>query len=196
MVVLSRGALDERLAPDGALAAESAVWRWYAVPRDWPAGESELELDPSGLAEPGPLVVARDRSGLRLWEESQGVRIWESERAAPFARLERVAAGHGDGLPGRLTILDLEPQRIAVRSTGASPARLIVLVKYRPGLWHALVDGVPARLSQADGMWSGVVLPAGAHDVVLSARLPAGVWAVWAAGLVALVGLALLGRQP
>jgi hypothetical protein len=96
---------------------------------------------------------------------------------APAGRA-RVTADHGEQL------------EVAVEA--ARPALLVVTDAWHPG-WSATVDGRPAEIRQADGVFRGVAVPAGSHRVVMRFRPPgmgsalplAGAGAAGLAGLVA-----------
>ncbi|MCB9010003.1 MAG: YfhO family protein, partial [Ardenticatenaceae bacterium] len=93
------------------------------------------------------------------------------------------------------TIARYEPEQVVVQTSSSQPQALLLSDASYPG-WQVLVDGKPAELLQADGLFRGVLLPAGEHEVVFqfapqSFRLGLMITAV-GLGLLALLGFALL----
>jgi hypothetical protein len=215
---LERPGLRSELDPDGALAAESDAWRWFAVPPSWPPGLATLAL-PATRRDGAAQVVAWDASGLRIVREEAGVRVWEWELARPLAFLVTGLQAQGGGTPVQPTVVTVPPERVRalqplvadptgrVEVLGSAPARLelsvnsphaallAVQIKYRPVLWRATVNGKRVVTERVDYVWTGVPLPAGASRVVLRARLPLAVWFPACAGLLALAALAWPGRD-
>jgi hypothetical protein len=217
-VWIERAGSRAKLEPDPALAAESAAWSWFALPTDWPAGLETIVVRSSRLA-PRRTMITWDTSGLLLRGEEGGVRLWEREHAAPFAflatSLEAEGAPPGDDgractVPpdrlaplravvatpdtGKVVIDSLSPTTARLAVTAAKPGLLVVEIKHRPRLWRAEVNHIAARCERANGVWTGIVVPAGGSQVVLRARIPAGLWVVSAGALVALAALALWRR--
>jgi hypothetical protein len=62
-------------------------------------------------------------------------------------------------------ITNYEPSLYRIRYTAASPSVLRISVPYFPG-WQASVDGESAAVFPVDVALSGVVVPAGSHDLV------------------------------
>ena len=209
---------QSQLAPDGALAAESDAWRWFAVPPGWPPGPATLAMSPRP-SEGGAQIAAWDASGLRLAREERGVRVWEWDLARPLAFVATgVEPENGDapaqgtavvvpnerlgalrhlvsGSGGRVEVLASDPARVEVEVEPAQAALLVIQVKHRPALWRAVVNGKRAATERVDYVWTGVPVPAGASRVILRARLPLGVWLPACAGLVALIALARPRRE-
>ncbi len=75
----------------------------------------------------------------------------------------------GDGAQGTATIVEYAAESVLV-STQSDRAGLLVLADaYYPG-WEATVDGAPAAIEQVNGMFRGVFLPAGEHEVAFGYR--------------------------
>ncbi len=208
------------LAADPTLSFESALWRWYAVPADWPAGECMLQLALAGSRLPAALPVAWDRSGLRLAREKEGARVWEWDQARPFAFLAHGVAADGGPAPDDPATVTVAASRVAalrpapgatgddaVSVEARAPGRLVVScravarsllvaqIKFRPRLWRASLDGVPVSTERADRVWTAVPLPPGVHRVAFEARLPLGVRLAAVAGVACTLALAVAGRR-
>ncbi len=87
------------------------------------------------------------------------------------------------------------PERVEVLVTAAAPGVFVLRDSAYPG-WRALLDGEPAPLLRADGIFRAVAVPAGMHSVVFefrprSLRLGA---VVSLAALAVVGGVILLGR--
>jgi len=206
------------LPPDTALTQESAAWQWFAVPEGWPVGATTLALH-GNTTFPGRLPIAWDDSGLRLRREDRGVRLWEWEAAPTLAFLasdvradggatkddphactvppDRVPALRGatvEPAAGTLTLDHLTPTVVQVQVTVAGPALLVIQVKYRPGLWCAEVNHKPVTSERVNGVWTGVVVPAGRSQVTLKARVPLPIWLLSGAATIAVAALAAVRR--
>lgn len=209
-----------QLEPDGALAAESDAWRWFAVPPEWPAGPGTLALPERQGADGPRLAAAWDASGLRVAREEHGARVWQWDLARPLAFLATGVRPEGTGIPSEPTVVTVAPGSVQalqglvgdaadghVELTSSTPsgldlhveasrpALLVVQVKFRPALWHVTVNGRPAAGQRADGVWTGVAVPAGRSQVAMRARLPLAVWLTAGGALLALGVLALPGRK-
>lgn len=80
-------------------------------------------------------------------------------------------AGAPPGSGGDVTAARFSPSSVDVRVRARRPAVLVVSQADFPG-WSARVDGHSARLMRADGVLTGVALPAGAHHVEMTYRAP------------------------
>jgi len=127
-----------QLEPDGALAAESDAWRWFAVPPGWPPGPATLAMPP-GPSEGSAQIVAWDVSGLRLAREERGVRVWEWDLARPLAFVATAVQAENGDTPAQGTAVIVPTERLrALRPlVGASGSRVQV------------VTSAPARLTCA-----------------------------------------------
>lgn len=87
---------------------------------------------------------------------------------------------------GRATIVDYTPESIRLRAAVEQDALLVLADAFYPG-WQATVDGQAVEVAMVDGMFRGVFLPAGEHEVAFHYRPSS-----FRAGTVAsLVGVAL-----
>lgn len=84
-----------------------------------------------------------------------------------------VLLGSGSNHTGRpdslatATLSEYQPERVAVQTNSAQAQLLLLSDAYYPG-WQVAVDGNPAELLQADGMFRGVLLPAGEHEIIFA----------------------------
>jgi hypothetical protein len=210
--------LRSQLDPDPALVPESDAWRWFAVPAGWPPGAATLAVSGTISAE-AARSLAWDTSGLRLVSEEGGTRVWEWDRARPLAFFAAGVVDEGRGIPGEDASVTVPVERLAalaplaagpggrVRVDGLSPsvvdlavetpapALVVVQTKCRPALWRATVNGRKAATERVDGVWTGIVVPAGSSRVELHARLPLACWLAAGLGAGALGALAFPWRK-
>ncbi len=84
-----------------------------------------------------------------------------------------VLLGSGEGHSGEpdpeafAVITQYEPEQVIVQTSSDQPSLLLLTDAYYPG-WQVAVDGRPAELIQADGLFRGVLLPSGEHEVTFS----------------------------
>jgi len=178
---------EVRLVEDGSLAGETTAWRWWSLPRA-AADRLVLACELAGGAAPPGIEVALDRSGLAVAGESLGARIWRRDDARDLATV--APAGGAEA-----SLLEVSVRRVAVQVEAVTDVTLTILVKHRPGLWRATIDGAQAATTAADGVWTTVAVPRGTHRVVLEASLPTPSWVVSAAALVVLGAAGLAGRR-
>lgn len=209
------------LAPDPALATESAAWQWFAIPAGWPPGEATLTVQSAEVVAAVKLPVAWDTSGLRLSSEHLGIRVWEWSSAPPMVSLAYGVRPESAGAPpdrwtvavpdGRLAAmqplaegsrsasvrtLSVAPSRIEARVEARKPALLVVQVKYRPALWRATVNGASAAVERCNQVWTGFRVPAGGSRVVVEARVSPWAWSVAGLALAAIALVAVPRRRP
>jgi hypothetical protein len=84
----------------------------------------------------------------------------------------RLASGEMAGQPvdqADVSFLDYEPERVSlvVSNPGPDDRLLLLTDTHYPG-WKSAIDGQPATIYQADGLFRGVVVPAGEHQVTFS----------------------------
>jgi hypothetical protein len=96
-------------------------------------------------------------------------RSFDPERSV-IAASRPVAAASTDALVQAFTsdveTIEHDVNAVAYRTQTSQPAVLVVSQSYYPG-WYATVDGKPAAVFAADIALTGVVVPAGTHDVRL-----------------------------
>jgi hypothetical protein len=183
-----------QLTANTALADESAAWTWVAMPHDWPAGLSRLRVAGPDPPTAHSITVAWDTSGLLLDHEAMGVRVWRRRQVWPPLFLADPGmvglALRPSPARGGAKITRLTNHRIEANVDAAQSSVLVALVKFRPMLWHATVDGVEVPVERIAEVWSAVPLASGRHRVILSADLPAAVWAASLGGLAFMLILA------
>jgi len=89
-----------------------------------------------------------------------------------------------------------EPERVVVRTQGASDAVLVLTDAFYPG-WKATLDGTPVAVLRANTAMRAVVVPAGDHRVEMRYR-PRSLWigtVLACAGAAALSGAIAVGRR-
>jgi hypothetical protein len=130
----------------------------------------------NALASPRALVATRVRVAANEDEEIAAVMApgFDPRRDA-IVRREEV----GDGAfsapagrpPGTVRVVDEANARVTLQAR--LPRRGVVVLDdaWAPG-WSVTVDGAPARELQANVVMRGVVVPAGAHEIVWSYRVP------------------------
>jgi hypothetical protein len=114
---------------------------------------------------------------------------------AAEAVIEGVAARpHDPAFRGTARVLARRADALSLLVEASAPAQLVVLDGYAAG-WHAAVDGRPAIVRRANGLFRAVEVPAGRHAVELWYRPAAAMAgaALSGLGLLALGAVALLG---
>lgn len=89
--------------------------------------------------------------------------------------------------PGQMQIVEDTRHRLRFRVSHKEPATLIVRDAWSPA-WRASVDGRPVSLDRVEGAFRGVIVPAGAREVVMEANQ----WRFWRWSLSSLVALVIL----
>jgi hypothetical protein len=107
---------------------------------------------------------------------------WQPDQTAVLQAMQQpefvvgqtaVLLGSGEDHTGELdpgtsaTITRYEPEQVIVQTRSSQHQLLLLSDAYYPG-WQVTVDGSPAELLQADGLFRGVLLPAGEHEVLFS----------------------------
>jgi hypothetical protein len=85
-----------------------------------------------------------------------------------------------------VSILVDEPERVVIGADMAAAGLLVLTDAYYPG-WQAAVDGSPAPILRANGMFRGIVLAGGKHRVELSYRPRSLFWG----GMISLAAVAI-----
>ncbi len=117
---------------------------------------------------------------------------WDPTKTAAVVGLDRLVAGAGGTAASRPAPADREVWDVDAPAGGF----VRVGARWDPG-WSATVDGERTRVLRVDGVFRGVVVPAGRHEVRFSYRNPDEMHgrSIAFAGLVALVGLVVPGRK-
>jgi hypothetical protein len=103
---------------------------------------------------------------------AESVAMMESDEFDP----RRVAVLVGDGpFPatgegtGKVEVVSYEPESVVLRAESDVPGLLILTDSFYPG-WEATIDGEPATIYAADGLFRGLFIPAGMHEVIFAYR--------------------------
>jgi hypothetical protein len=108
-----------------------------------------------------------------LWtpDTAAAIEVMRSDEFDP--RRTAVVGGEGDAPPfsGRSTveIVSYEPERVVLRASGDAAALLVLTDAYYPG-WEVAIDGTAGEIQQVNGLFRGVFLPAGEHEIVFEFR--------------------------
>ncbi len=116
--------------------------------------------------------------------------LWPSGAPAASSTPLAAAAAAEDAV----TIQKYEAGRIRVHASLRSDGYLLLADSYYPG-WHASVDGKPAQIERANGLFRAVALSAGVHLVEMEYRAVAGEVGTVIA-LTSLLGLLVLLLLP
>ncbi len=109
--------------------------------------------------------------------------VWQADEAGVLATLEAdsfdarttaVLLGDGTGFApptpggvGEVVVVEYGPERVVLRVSSESPGLLVMTDALYPG-WQATVSGEPSALIPANGLFRGVFVPAGTHDLVMT----------------------------
>jgi hypothetical protein len=161
---------------------------------------------PPGVASPiGPEVEERDAAPFH----PKGA-IARTPREVAAAALPRVYAGDDltiferpAALPrfrldgeGSVRILELEPERFAIETDAAEPARLSTSQKAFAPYWELFLDGNDVTLEASRGLFFELAVPAGRHRVEGRFRLPRAEAAASLFGLGALAAIMIAAPFP
>jgi hypothetical protein len=110
---------------------------------------------------------------------------WQPDEAAALAALaapgfdpsrsavltgagERPSASEaGDAGAGAVVVTEYAPEHIALRVSAVAPGVVVLADTFYPG-WTATLNGQPAPLVPANGLFRGVLVPGGQHDLQLT----------------------------
>ena len=140
------------------------------------------------------------------WRAVEDVSAAVSVMEGPEFDPQQVGVVIGDEVPeppssgrGSASILTYQPESVSLHVTTDAAGLLVLTDAFYPG-WEATVDGDPAPLRQVDGLFRGVFVPAGEHEVVFSFRPDSFRWGAWLSwlGIGIIIGIAVwsLGKPP
>jgi hypothetical protein len=122
------------------------------------------------------LAVAPTRPGdVALSLADPGYDPWREVLLEGAPAGSRAAEGGGGGdrrageAEGQVAIVEDEPEEVRLRASAPRAGYLVLADAHAPG-WTATVDGAPAPVLRADGLFRAVYLEAGEHEVVMSYR--------------------------
>jgi hypothetical protein len=176
------------MAPSGWRVREALS---YDLPYLWPA-EYEAAVERFERASPDERDAFLRRAGVRWcvlpaavskpWRPIAEVGDWNMRVFECHPRASRLAlvsdvgdlesmfdpAPDGES-PGETRFLEDSGTRVAIEATVTRPAFLVLRDSFDPS-WRADVDGRPAPVLRADGLYRAVALPAGRHVIRFSYR--------------------------
>ncbi|MFO7633693.1 MAG: hypothetical protein R6W76_14210 [Caldilinea sp.] len=89
-------------------------------------------------------------------------------------------------------IVEYSAEQVRIRTQSAAPVLLVLSDSFYPG-WSATVDGRPAAIKAVNGLFRGVVTPAGEHEVILGFEPTDWARSLWLAAIGGLLLLAAVG---
>ena len=139
-----------------------------------------------------------------IWQPDETAVLQAMQQPEFSVRETAVLLGNGENQAGATDpsasaeIMRYAPEQVVVNTSSSQPQLLLLTDAYYPG-WQVAVDGAPTELLQADGLFRGVQLSAGEHEVVFTfapRSFQLG-WLITAVGLMLLLllGIALLIMQ-
>jgi hypothetical protein len=94
-----------------------------------------------------------------------------------------------EGNPGRSWITEYSPERVAIQKTG--PSGLLVLTDAYYAGWSATIDNKPVPIYPTDGLFRGVFVPPGDHEIVFqyasNLYLAGLIFFIFTSGIIAIV---------
>jgi hypothetical protein len=168
----------------------------------------DLNRAATGTSDRFPLVYDRE---VRVYENPSvlprafAVSRWEPAPDAAAARARALApdfdprtgalvegAGAGVGGDGVVKIVAYTGTHLRLSVELAGPGLVVLTDTFYPG-WAAHVDGRPEPIHRVDGVFRGVFVQGGRHELTMRFLPPSQLWglALSAAGLVGVVGLAV-----
>ena len=168
-----------------AKALDLASVRYLAAPAgaSSPVGPGVEERD----AAPFQPMGAIPRAPLELGS-SEGPRVYAGEDLTIFERPSALPRFRLDG-EGNVRALALEPERFALETDAAAPARLATSQKAFAPYWRLFLDGRNVTAESSQGMFFELPLPAGRHTVEGRFRVPRWEVAISVLGLAALAAI-------
>jgi hypothetical protein len=162
----------------------------------WPVLFEHREEGLAALDRPGALPRAFLCGGARVIAEREERLAWLADPAAPVRRTVLLERDPGLELPpeGELVparVVSARADRHVIEVDAAFAGVLVLSEAFDPG-WRATLDGETASVLVIDHALLGVVVPAGAHEIVFEYR-PPGLGSTVPVSLLALVGLGVLG---
>ncbi|MCZ6694936.1 MAG: YfhO family protein, partial [Acidobacteria bacterium] len=121
---------------------------------------------------------------------------FDPERAILLDGVDGTAENRGGPVAGQATIIEDHPERLRIRTESRAPGYLVVADAFAPG-WMARIDGHPAELLRANGMFRAVRVEAGTHTVEMRyapVSVRTGLW-LSATGLLLTFGWAVGARR-
>ena len=106
-------------------------------------------------------------------------------------------AAAGSGHEGSVTIGEYGVAHVRLTAEMKGPGLVVLTDAFYPG-WNAHVDGRPTRIHRVDGVFRGVFVEGGSHEVVMRFRPASHTWGLGlsVAGLAVVVALlARAGRR-
>jgi hypothetical protein len=150
------------------------------------------------LRVPEPLPAAYLVGGARHADTTEETLVQMADRAFEPTRevvlpAREAARPAPRGFRGSAVLALRSPDRLLIGTEANMPAWLVVVEAYAPG-WKATVDGAPAPVLRANGLFRAVAVPAGRHQVELRYRPPSLGWG--AAGSCVAVAVAASALTP
>jgi len=103
---------------------------------------------------------------------ANGACVVIGDAAALEARIHGQPASDGDTVDGALattTISDPTPERVVIEVEAPHPGIVVLADSFAPG-WQATLNGAPVPILQVNGLFRGISVPPGAHEIVFRYR--------------------------
>jgi prepilin-type N-terminal cleavage/methylation domain-containing protein len=148
--------------------SQTRPWRAIADVSNWNMRAYECHPDATRVFITTHYVVAADPSDL-AWQRRALLDPSLPDDVLRLAERPQAVGRDGAPAPASARIVDDEGTHVAVAAALPAPGLLVLRDTYDAS-WSATVDGAPAPILRANGIYRAVALPAGAHVIRFSYR--------------------------
>jgi prepilin-type N-terminal cleavage/methylation domain-containing protein len=171
-------------------AAQHRGWRVVADVSNWNMRVYDCYPDATRVFIASRVTVAEDPSN----EDWQREALFDPAQPDDGVRLAVMPAPSGRaGVPGSPSVRFVrdDPNEVILDASVAQPSMVVLRDTFDPS-WKATVDGVPATIARANGIYRAVAVPSGHHTVEFKYR-PRDMFAGLSLSMMAILGIGFIG---
>jgi prepilin-type N-terminal cleavage/methylation domain-containing protein len=144
-------------------AAQPRDWRAVAEVDDWNMRVYECHPDARRAYIASSVVVADDPSK-EAWQREALFDPGQPDDDVRLAAMPAPAGRSGPAAPPAIRFVKDDPNDVTLDVTLARPSMVVLRDTFDPS-WAAWVDGLPATIARANGIYRAVAVPEGRHSV-------------------------------